>query len=58
MIKKENIKDGLVEKFYDNGQLLLRENYKNGKLNGLWEYFDESGKSRGNENYKAGKLVE
>ena len=43
MIKKENIKDGLVEKFYDNGQLLLRENYKNGKLNGLWEYFDEEG---------------
>ncbi|SVD06064.1 uncharacterized protein METZ01_LOCUS358918, partial [marine metagenome] len=34
MIKKENIKDGLVEEFYDSGQLLLREGYENGKLNG------------------------
>ena len=35
--KTETIKDGLVEEFYDNGQLEYRGNYKDG----LWEYFDK-----------------
>ena len=40
-IKKENIKNGLVEEFYNNGQLKRRGNRKNGKENGLWETFHE-----------------
>ena len=31
MTDKKEIKDGLVEEFYDNGQLKFRWNYKNGK---------------------------
>jgi antitoxin component YwqK of YwqJK toxin-antitoxin module len=37
MTDKKEIKDGLVEEFYDNGQLELRRNYKNGKEDGLEE---------------------
>ena len=29
---EENMKDGLVEKFWDNGQLRSKENYKDGRL--------------------------
>ena len=43
MTKKETIKDGLVEEFYDNGQLEWRASYKDGKLDGLWEKFYENG---------------
>ena len=39
MTDKEEIKDGLVETFYENGQLEERENWKNGKEDGLWETF-------------------
>ena len=42
-IKKEKINDGLVEEFYDNGQLKRRGNRKNGKENGFWETFYEYG---------------
>ena len=50
MTDKEEIKDGLVEEFYDNGQLRSRKNYKNGKIDGLFESFHENGqlKERGN----------
>ena len=43
MIKKEKITDGLVEEFYDNGQLKRRGNRKNGKENRLWETFYKYG---------------
>ena len=39
MTKKETIKDGLVETFYENGQLESKSNYKDGKPDGLWEVF-------------------
>ena len=45
MTEKEDIKDGLVEEFYDNGQLKYRVNFKNGQQDGLWEYFDENGET-------------
>jgi antitoxin component YwqK of YwqJK toxin-antitoxin module len=36
---KEEIKDGVVEEFYDNGQLRNRVTYKNGKLDGFFDLF-------------------
>ena len=41
---------GVVELFYENGQLKERENYKDGKLNGLWEEYYDNGQllQRGN----------
>ena len=55
MTKKETIKDGLVEEFYDNGQLEWRASYKDGKLDGLWEKFYENGQLEEKRNYKNGK---
>ena len=52
MTKKETIKDGLVEEFYDNGQLEWRASYKDGKLDGLWEKFYENGQLEEKRNYK------
>ena len=57
-IKEEKINDGLVEEFYDNGQLEFRRNYKNGKEDGLWEYFDEDGNLTETQEWKDGVLQE
>ena len=57
-IKEEKINDGLVEEFYDNGQLKSRENYKDGEREGLWESFDKEGNLTETEEYKDGELVE
>jgi len=54
VIKKETIKDGVVETFYENGQLRNRKNYKNGKR-GLVENFYKNGQLRNRKNYKAKK---
>jgi len=34
--------DGPNERFYENGQLYVKENYKNGKRDGLYESFYEN----------------
>ena len=39
MTEKETINDGVVEEFYDNGQLKYRGNNKDGYRHGLWETF-------------------
>ena len=57
MTKKETIKDGLVEEFYDYGQLEWRANYKDGKLDGLFEWFDENGNLIKTKEYKNGELI-
>ena len=57
MTKKEPIKDGLVEEFYDNGQLKYRVNFKNGLQDGLWEYFDENGNLFSTEEWKDGEVT-
>ena len=57
MTKKETIKDGLVEEFYDNGQLKYRVNFKNGQQDGLWEYFDENGNLFTTEEWKDGEVT-
>ena len=55
MTDKEDIKDGLVEEFYDNGLLSFKGNYKNGKEDGLWELFHENGQLGSRWNYKNGQ---
>jgi antitoxin component YwqK of YwqJK toxin-antitoxin module len=49
---------GIVEKFYENGQLKWRTNFKDGKLDGLWEWFDNDGNLRSTDTWKNGELVE
>lgn len=34
---------GLMEAFYDNGNLHLKVKYNEGKVDGLWEYYKENG---------------
>ena len=50
------MKDGLVEEFYDNGQLKEKGNYKEGKKEGHWEKNFKNGKET-KKNYKDGKLI-
>ena len=45
MTEKETLIDGLVEEFYDDGQLESRGNYKNGKPVSLHETFYENGQT-------------
>ena len=51
------MKDGLIEEFYDNGQLRFKRNYKDGKKDGLQENYDEDGRLYKKENYKDGHLI-
>ena len=55
MTKKETIKDGLVEEFYDNDQLRIKRNYNNGKLQGPFEMFYVNGQIKIRSTYKKGK---
>ena len=50
------MKDGLVEEFYENGQLKFKGNYKDGKEDGRHEWFYRNGKINMMINYKDGKL--
>ena len=43
---------GIVEKFYDNGQLEEKGNYKDGERDGLTESYHENGQLSSRENYK------
>jgi len=51
----EEVKNGVVETHYRNGQLESRANYENNKLDGLYETWYENGKPKTKENYKNGK---
>ena len=62
MKKKFNVKgnykdgrlDGLVEWYYENGQLKRKENYKDGKQDGLQEYFNDNGSLKKTKTWKDG----
>ena len=45
---------GLIENYYDNGNMRDRGNYKNGVLDGLYEEYNEDGKLGEIINYKNG----
>ena len=38
----DEAKNGVVETYYDNGQLMSRANYEDDKLNGLYESWYET----------------
>ena len=54
-IKKNDLKEELRESFYKNGQLMVKDNYKFGKLHGLSESFYDNGQLDRRENYKFGE---
>ena len=43
--------------YYENEQLWMEHNYKNGKLEGIGKEYYENGKLKWEANYKNGKLV-
>lgn len=47
---------GTVISKYDNGQLMLKENYKDGKKNGFKREYEKNGQLSSERNYKGGKL--
>ena len=53
----ESIEDGPFENYWDNGNLMERGTYKNGKLEGLYEYFfiNQSGLLYQRNSFKEGK---
>ena len=52
----DEVKNGVVETYYDNGQLESRANYENGELNGLRETWYENGQLMTRTHYENGKL--
>ena len=40
---KNGMKNGEFVRFYENGQLQSKGNYKDGKPDGLWEFFNKDG---------------
>ena len=52
----EEVKNGVVETHYRNGQLESRTNYKNNELDGLHETWSKNGQLKSRTNYKNGKL--
>lgn len=55
MTEKEDIKDGPYETFYENGQLVEKGNFKNGKPEGLFEEYYDNGQLKTKGNYKNGE---
>ena len=51
----KEIKDGLCETYYENGQLEEEGNYKNGKKDGLWKEYYENGQLSSEEEFKDDK---
>ena len=46
---------GIVESFYENGQLRSRTNYKDGKKEGFYKSFHNNDELKAKGNYKSGK---
>ena len=46
---------GIVEEFHENGQLMGRGNFIDGKGNGLTEVFHDNGQLQLTQNYRDGK---
>ena len=51
-------KEGTFEIYYENGQLSLRQNFKNDINDGVSESYYENGQLESRENYKLGKNIE
>jgi len=48
---------GISVTYHENGQLKIKGNYKDGKINGLWEYYHENGQLERKGNWKGEKWV-
>ena len=55
-IHRGNKHNGVYEEWYNNGQLKVRQNYKEGKENGLYQSWYSNGQSSMRCTYKDGKL--
>ena len=58
---KKNAKEpftGTLEVFWENGQLRLKGNYKNGKKHGIGEWFHDNGQLEQRGNYKNGQIID
>ena len=51
----DEVKNDVVETYYDNGQLKSRANYKDDKLDGLHESWYKNGQPQESTMYKDGK---
>ena len=54
--KNQLITNGILEDYYENGQLRLRTRIQNRKQNGLYEVFHNNGQLEYKGNYKDGKV--
>ena len=50
--KKLKRQNGLHTRYYDNGQILSKVHYKDGKLDGKWTFWYENGQKQLEANYK------
>ena len=53
----ENPGDGLTELYYENGQLSIKSNFKNGEQHGLLKYFSEDGSLQRSSKYENGEMI-
>ena len=51
-------KNGVVEHYYDNGQLGIKEAYKDGKKEGIWEEYNWNGSLQSRITYKDDNIKE
>lgn len=49
---------GLYERFYSNGQLMIRQNYEDGVLHGVFEDFNQNGDLIQTAVYEKGVKIE
>jgi len=55
---KDGKYDGAVEKYYyDDGQISIKGNYKEGEKNGNWIYYSKEGSITKEENYNFGIII-
>jgi hypothetical protein len=52
----DDVKDGLYQKWWDNGQKLKECTYRDGKLEGIYQEFWENGQKMEETTYRDGKL--
>ena len=54
---KSNLFTGITFKKYENGQLLVESNFKNGKPHGIGKMWHNNGQLKQESNYKDGKKI-
>lgn len=56
--KPSGVKDGASQEYFENGQLKINLNYKNGLIDGKYTLFYENGQELVSHNYNKGMLVD